>query len=219
MPAPAFVARLNEQIGHEFAAHQQYLACAIYYDGETLPQLARFFYGQALEERAHATMMVRYLLDTDGEITVPGVAAPVSQFDDFVAPIALAVEQERRQIVDLARDLAAVREELEALKTRVAAATAARTEAAQSAQAGQVAVAANSPSAADREQLAVLKRKGDDFIAAGDFVSARAMFQRAAEVLAGIDPVSAASIGPRIAISVAVIAASAIIIALVWRNL
>ena len=34
---------------------------AVHYDAETLPQLARFFYRQALEERDHAMMMVQYL--------------------------------------------------------------------------------------------------------------------------------------------------------------
>ena len=104
MPAPAFVAKLNEQIANEFAAHQQYVACAVYYDDETLPQLAGFFYRQAMEERDHAMMMVRYLLDVDAEVTIPGVAVPVSRFDDVIAPVALALEQERRvtdQIVAL----------------------------------------------------------------------------------------------------------------------
>src|SRR4051794_41946806 len=96
MPAAAFVDRLNEQVGHEFAAHQQYVACAVYYDGETLPQLARFFYRQALEERDHAMMMVRYLLDADATVTIPGVSAPQTDFADIVGPVALALEQERR---------------------------------------------------------------------------------------------------------------------------
>jgi ferritin len=96
MPAPAFVERLNEQIGHEFAAHQQYVACAVHYDGETLPQLARFFYRQALEERDHAMMMVQYLLDADAPVTVPGVSAPRTSFADIVEPVALALDQERR---------------------------------------------------------------------------------------------------------------------------
>jgi bacterioferritin B len=96
MPADAFVARLNEQIGHEFAAHQQYVACAVHYDAETLPQLARFFYRQALEERDHAMMMVQYLLDADAEVTIPGVVAPQTAFADIVAPVALALEQEKR---------------------------------------------------------------------------------------------------------------------------
>jgi bacterioferritin B len=96
MPAEAFVARLNEQIGHEFAAHQQYVAIAVYYEAETLPRLAAFFYAQALEERNHALMMVRYLLDQGLDATVPGGAAPRVSFDDVVAPVALALEQERR---------------------------------------------------------------------------------------------------------------------------
>jgi ferritin len=95
-PAPTFTAMLNEQIANEFAAHQQYVACAVYYDSQALPRLAGFFYRQALEERDHAMMMVRFLLDTDAEVTVLGVAAPSTQFDDVVAPIALALDQERR---------------------------------------------------------------------------------------------------------------------------
>jgi ferritin len=95
MPAETFVSRLNEQIGHEFAAHQQYVAIAVHYDAETLPQLARFFYRQALEERDHAMMMVQYLIDADAEVVIPGVGAPQSTFDDIMAPVALALQQER----------------------------------------------------------------------------------------------------------------------------
>lgn len=96
MPATRFVERLNEQIAYEFAASQQYVANAVYFDAETLPRLAAFFYAQALEERNHAMMMVQYLLDADAEVTIPGVEAPEARFDDIVAPIALALEQERR---------------------------------------------------------------------------------------------------------------------------
>src|ERR687895_554684 len=91
MPAASFVARLNEQIGNEFAAHQQYVACAVYYDAQTLPQLARFFYRQALEERDHALMMVQHLIDADERAIVPGVAAPQVDFDSVVEPVALAL--------------------------------------------------------------------------------------------------------------------------------
>ena len=50
----SFYDLLNEQIGHEFAASHQYLSMAIWLDGEDLPQLAKFFYRQSLEEREHA---------------------------------------------------------------------------------------------------------------------------------------------------------------------
>ena len=96
MPSDAFVTALNEQIAQEFAAHQQYLAIAVYYDAETLPRLSAFFYAQAVEERNHAMMMVQYLSDAGSDAIVPGVDAPQVAFGDVVAPVALALDQERR---------------------------------------------------------------------------------------------------------------------------
>ena len=96
MPAQRFAEQLNVQIGNELAAHNQYLACAVYYDDKTMPQMAAFFYAQALEERDHAMMMVQYLLDTDSEVRIPGVDAPKAAFEDVVAPVALALDQEKR---------------------------------------------------------------------------------------------------------------------------
>ena len=96
---------LNEQIGHEFGASQQYVAIATYFDALTLPQLAAHFYRQAVEERNHAMMIVQYLLDADEEVAIPGVEAPETTFGDVVEPVRLALEQERRvtkQISDLA---------------------------------------------------------------------------------------------------------------------
>ena len=68
----------------------------MHYDAETLPRLAAFFYAQALEERNHALMMVRFLLDQGLDPAIPGVEAPQMAFDDVVAPVALALDQERR---------------------------------------------------------------------------------------------------------------------------
>jgi bacterioferritin B len=101
-----FPAQLNEQIGREFGASQQYVAIAVYYDAETLPQLAAHFYRQAVEERNHAMMIVQYLLDADETVSIPAIEAPRTDFSDAVAPVALALEQERAvtdQIVALAR--------------------------------------------------------------------------------------------------------------------
>ena len=95
MVADRFVQQLNAQIGNELAAHNQYLACAVHYDAHTMPRMAAFFYGQALEERAHAAMMIQYLLDTDSDVVIPAVPAPVSTFEDVVGPVALALEQEK----------------------------------------------------------------------------------------------------------------------------
>jgi len=110
MPAPAFAGRLNEQVGHELAASQQYVAIAVHYDAETLPRLAAFFYRQALEERNHAMMMVQYLLDADAEVVLPAVAAPRSGFADIVEPVELGLAQER-QVAEQMGELAGIARE------------------------------------------------------------------------------------------------------------
>jgi bacterioferritin B len=104
--ATTFASKLNGQIGYEFAASQQYIAVAVYYDSQSLPQLAAHFYRQAVEERNHAMIMVQYLLDADEDVVVPGVEAPQTGFADVVAPVALALAQEKRvteQIIELVK--------------------------------------------------------------------------------------------------------------------
>ena len=96
MASEKFAALLSEQVGHEFAAHQQYVAIACYYDALTMPRMAALFFQQAIEERDHAMMMVQYLLDTDSTVTIPGVAAPTNTFADIVEPVELALAQEKR---------------------------------------------------------------------------------------------------------------------------
>jgi ferritin len=110
MPAERFVEALNEQVAAEFSAAHQYVALAIHYEARTLPRLARFFYDQAIEERNHAMMMIKYLLDTDAPVRIGGLEAPETDFADHVAPIRLAVDQERAvstrigQLFGLARE-------------------------------------------------------------------------------------------------------------------
>jgi ferritin len=110
MPAEQFVAELNAQIGREFGASQQYIAVAVHYDAQTLPQLAAFFYRQSLEERDHAMMMTQYLLDAGAEVQIPGVEAPTTSFDGVEEPIRIALEQERK-VTDQIAGLAAIARE------------------------------------------------------------------------------------------------------------
>jgi ferritin len=98
-----FPAALNEQVAREFAASQQYLAIAVHYDEQTLPNLAAHFYRQALEERNHAMMMVKYLLDAGEPVTVSGVQDPKASFKDVAEPVRLALEQERSVTEDIKR--------------------------------------------------------------------------------------------------------------------
>src|SRR3954463_10193858 len=111
MPDKSFADALNEQISNEFAASQQYVAAAVYYDTETLPRLAAFFYRQALEEREHAMIMIRYLLDTDEEVHIPDLKAQETSYADGSQPVKMALEQEKRvsseifSLFELAREL------------------------------------------------------------------------------------------------------------------
>jgi bacterioferritin B len=102
---------LNEQIAHEFAASQQYVAIAVHYDSDTLPQLAAFFYRQAVEERNHAMMIVQFLLDADLPVTIPGIEAPRTDFANAKEPVALALEQEKRVTEQIVGLVALAREE------------------------------------------------------------------------------------------------------------
>jgi bacterioferritin B len=104
MPERSFPEALNEQIANEFSAAMQYIGAAVYYDTETLPRLAGFFYRQALEERQHAMMMIQYLLDVDEEVRIPDIKGQQTSFDDGVSPVRMALEQEKRvgeEIYDL----------------------------------------------------------------------------------------------------------------------
>jgi ferritin len=108
-----FPEAINGQIANEFAASQQYIAIAVYFDAETLPQLAAHFYRQAVEERNHAMMLVQYLLDADEQVAVPGVEAPQTAFKDAVEPVALALDQEKRVTEQIAALVTLARKESE----------------------------------------------------------------------------------------------------------
>jgi len=104
---------LNAQVASEFGASQQYIAIAVHYDAQSLPQLAAHFYRQAVEERNHAMMIVQYLLDADADVAIPAVAAPQTSFADDRAPVALALDQEKTVTAQIANLVKVAREESE----------------------------------------------------------------------------------------------------------
>src|ERR1044072_4069034 len=96
MADKSFADALNEQISNEFAASQQYVGAAVYYDAETLPRLAAFFYRQALEEREHAMRRVQSLIDDGEKVHIPDIKAQETSYSDGVTPVEKALEQEKR---------------------------------------------------------------------------------------------------------------------------
>ncbi|NLG46828.1 ferritin [Gordonia sp. (in: high G+C Gram-positive bacteria)] len=105
-PRTPFQQLLHDQISNEFTASQQYIALAVYYDNHDMPQLAKHFYAQSVEERNHAMMIVQYFLDRDIDVKIPAAGAPVTEFNGYREPIELALKQEKQvteQIVNLAK--------------------------------------------------------------------------------------------------------------------
>lgn len=102
---------LLEQVGHEFTASQQYIALAAWFDDRDLPQLARVFYRQSLEERDHAMMIVRFLIDSDVPVTIPGIGSIQNEFDTARDLVALALRQEREVTAQFYRLAEVAREE------------------------------------------------------------------------------------------------------------
>jgi ferritin len=90
----AMVAALNEQVGNELSASNQYVQIAAYFDGEGLPMLARHFYRQAGEERDHAMRFVKYLMDAGGDLAIPAIAAPQAAFANAAEAVELALKSE-----------------------------------------------------------------------------------------------------------------------------
>ncbi|MGL5859129.1 MAG: ferritin [Angustibacter sp.] len=102
----SFLDLLRHQIRHEFTASQQYVAVAVWFADYDMPQLARHFYAQAVEERNHAMMMVQYLLDSGEPARITGTDDVTAEFGSVLEPIELALRQERAvtgQIEALAR--------------------------------------------------------------------------------------------------------------------
>jgi ferritin len=86
---------INAQIGREFGAFLQYLAIASYYDGESLPRLARHFYKQADEEHDHAMRFLHYLVDAGAHVILPAVSAPKSSFGTAEETVKLSLDWEQ----------------------------------------------------------------------------------------------------------------------------
>ena len=114
-PDSGFLRLLREQVGHEFDAHQQYVAIAVWFDSQDLPQLARHYYRQAIEERNHAMMIVQYMLDRDLAVMIPAGSTVRNDFARVVEPIALALAQERQVTEQIEAIFRAARAEDDAL--------------------------------------------------------------------------------------------------------
>jgi len=99
---------INKQVIEEFAASDQYLAIALYFDRETLPELSQYFHIQAREEYGHAMKLLQYLNDAESHPLIPATPEPKNHFETATECVELALEQELKvteqinELVDLA---------------------------------------------------------------------------------------------------------------------
>jgi ferritin len=85
---------MNAQVGRELAASNQYVNIAAYFDSESLPELAAFFYRQADEERVHAMKFVHYVVEAGGKAAVPAVDEPTAAIESAEHAAKLSLEWE-----------------------------------------------------------------------------------------------------------------------------
>ncbi len=86
---------LNEQVTKEFYSAYLYLDFADYYAAAGLDGFAHWYEVQAQEERDHAMMMRRYLLDNGEQVVLGQVAAPDQTYADNNAPLLAGLAHER----------------------------------------------------------------------------------------------------------------------------
>lgn len=102
---------MNAQIQSEFGASQQYIAIAIYFDEESLPDLAQFFYMQSEEEREHAMKFVHFLLETGAKPIIPSLPDMRNEFGSAAEAVQFALDQEIKVTNQINNIMAIAKEE------------------------------------------------------------------------------------------------------------
>ena len=88
-------ALLNDQVNKELYSAYLYLDFANYYADEGLDGFAHWYEVQAQEERDHAMMMRRYLIDNGVRVTFGEIAKPDKTFKEHIDPLNAGYEHEQ----------------------------------------------------------------------------------------------------------------------------
>jgi bacterioferritin B len=86
---------INAEIGRELEASNQYLNMAAYFDSNAYKKLAELYYKQSEEERAHAMRFLKYVIEAGGEVRIPAIAAPKSEFQSVEEIFLKSLEWEK----------------------------------------------------------------------------------------------------------------------------
>lgn len=86
---------INDQINKEFYSAYLYLDFANYYADEGLDGFANWYEVQAQEERDHAFMLRRYLIDNGIRVYFETIERPDKVFENHTAPLQAGYEHEQ----------------------------------------------------------------------------------------------------------------------------
>lgn len=86
---------INDQVNKELYSAYLYLDFANYFEEEGLDGFAHWYEIQAQEERDHAMMMRKYLLDNGHRVTFDSIAKPDKTYNNHLDPLNAGLEHER----------------------------------------------------------------------------------------------------------------------------
>jgi len=86
---------LNEQIAKELYSAYLYLSFSNYYEDEGLKGFAHWYEIQAQEERDHALLFRKYLLNNDHKVAFESIDKPEDDFHAFAEPLNKGLEHEK----------------------------------------------------------------------------------------------------------------------------
>ncbi len=86
---------INDQVNKELYSAYLYLDFANYFEEEGLDGFAHWYEIQAQEERDHAMMMRKYLLDNGYRVTFKAIAKPDKTYHNHLDPLHAGLEHER----------------------------------------------------------------------------------------------------------------------------
>lgn len=87
---------INDQENFEWYSAYIYLGIANYYAGQNLNGFTNWFNVQAQEERDHATLFNKYLLNNGEAVLLKDIKAPEFSYDDFAKPMKVALAHEQK---------------------------------------------------------------------------------------------------------------------------
>ena len=107
---------LNNQINMEWASAYIYLDIYGYYTDKNLNGFGNWFFVQTQEERDHALLFVKYLLNNSEQVSLKDIKASGVVFSDFREPAEAAFEHEKKVTASI-NNIYAVAYELKDFRT------------------------------------------------------------------------------------------------------